>query len=203
MSYKNKLLNYQGDCGIEIGDTRYQNFSDYIKQFSQRHVTGYGIDIGAGPGGCNSKFFEYCALDGCDADPSVVETLPNEWYRNKFVYSLGKNEKLGYANATIDFVVCSCVIQHLNSFEELETGVQEISRVLKKEGELFMMFKAGTNDSLLTHFNGYYQETRTFRVFEPKMVEALCKKYGLHTVSIEKFVDDNWIPYCCMVLIKD
>lgn len=201
MSYKNKLLNYQGDCGVEIG--RYQNFSDYIRSFSQQHKTGIGIDIGAGPGGCNSKFFENCILDGCDADPSVVETLPNNRYKNKFVYLLGQKEKLSYSDATLDFAICSCVIQHLNSFEELDRGIQEISRILKPSGELFLMFKAGTNDSLLTHFNGYYQETRTFRVFDPKMVDALCAEYGLHVLSVEKFVDSNWIPYCCMILVKN
>jgi ubiquinone/menaquinone biosynthesis C-methylase UbiE len=206
MSYKNKLSNYQGDCGVEIG--MYANFSDYIKIFSQQLKISHddtqkiGIDIGAGPGGCNGKFFENCILDGCDADPNVVETLPSDRYRNKFVYLLGQHEKLPYSNATIDFAVCSCVIQHLNSFEELKSGIQEVSRILKQGGELFLMFKAGTNDSLLTHLNGYYKETRTFRVFEPKMVEAVCAEYGLHAVSTEKFVDSNWIPYCCMTLIR-
>lgn len=199
--YKNKLSNYQGDCGIEIGT--YKNFSDYIKAFSNQQSESMGIDIGAGPGGCNSKYFEKCAsLDGCDADPNVVETLPTSRYTNRFIYALGQTEKLPYANDTFDFVICSCVIQHLNSFEELENGIEEISRVLQQGGQLFLMFKAGTNNTILTHFNKYYQETRSFRVFEPGPVEELCKKYKLSVMNIEKLVDENWIPYCCMTLIK-
>lgn len=45
-----------------------------------------------------------------------------------------------------------------------------MSRVLKKGGNMYLMYKAGTHDSLLTHFNAYYKQERTFRVFAPTRV---------------------------------
>ena len=46
---------------------RYKKFSSYIEEYGKTRK-GHGLDIGAGPGGCNSKFFIECeSLDGCDA----------------------------------------------------------------------------------------------------------------------------------------
>lgn len=54
-----------------------------------------------------------------------------------------------------------------------------MARVLKKGGQLYLMYKAGTHDSLLTHFNGYYRQERTFRVYSPESVNELLNKHGL------------------------
>jgi len=201
MSYKDKITNYQGDCCILLGNSTM--FSDYIKEFA-KYQSGDGLDLGAGPGGCNGKYFEHCEnLDGCDADEVVVDSLPKDIYTNCFTYSLGSPKKLPYDDASKDFIVCSCVIQHLNSFSELELGLKEMSRVLKMKGRLFLMFKAGTNDTTFTHFNDYYKQQRTFRVFDPANVAAEAGKYNLLTVKpIELLMDDNWVPYCCMVFQK-
>jgi len=205
MSYKNKLQNYQSDCLIEIGKFVY--FSDYIKYFwsiiqseSSENNKLHGLDIGAGPGGCNGQYFQHCILDGCDADSDVVDTLP-ELYKNKFVFNLGIDE-LPYKDRSLDFIICSCVIQHLNSFNDLVKGISEITRVLKPGGKFYLMFKAGTNDTTLTHFNQYYRESRTFRVYHPNDVTMLCSYNGLKLLYRDTLVDDNWIPYCCLVFEK-
>lgn len=33
-----------------------------------------------------------------------------------------------------------------------------MARVLKKGGSFYLMYKAGTHDSLLTHLNAYYKQ---------------------------------------------
>jgi ubiquinone/menaquinone biosynthesis C-methylase UbiE len=200
MSYKDKLSNYQWDCLVEVGC--HSRFSDYIAEFS-RTVSGKGVDIGAGPGGHNGQFFTHCKeIDGCDADIDVVSTLPTDTYSNTYQYFLG-HQNLPYLESELDFVVCSCVIQHLNNFEELEKGIKEISRVLKSGGQFYLMFKAGSNDTTLTHFNSYYQQKRTFRVFSPSNIIDLCKSNNLTLSTVEKLVDDNWIPYCCLTFTKN
>lgn len=196
MSYKNKLFNYQEDCSLELG--KYEMFSDYIKHFSLL-VTGYGLDIGAGPGGCNGKYFQN--LDGCDADSDVIQTLP-DYYTKKFIFVFGK-DILPYQELSLNFIILSCIIQHLNDFKELEHGIHEVSRILKKDGHLSLMFKAGSNDTLLTHFNDYYKEVRTFRVFHPDNVKKLCSKYSLQVLEEEELLDSNFIPYCCLTLKKE
>ena len=201
MSYKNKLTNYQNDCYILLG--KYPLFSDYIKEFS-RGRKGHGLDIGAGPQGPNGKFFIECSsIDGCDADEDVVNSLPKTVYNKTFPYLLGQNKELPYNNESLDFIVCSCVIQHLSNFQELEQGIKEISRVLKSGGQFYLMFKTGTNDTNLTHFNKVYQEERTFRVFDPKNVIDLCFNNAFVKESNENLLDDNWIPYSCIVFKKE
>lgn len=200
MSYKNKLLNYQGDCPVLLG--RLSMFSEYVKEFAQRQV-GDGLDIGAGPKGPNSEYFKHVTnLDGCDADDQVVQSLPYITYKQRFVYRLGTTQLLPYDHACKDFIICSCMIQHLNSFHELEIAMKDMSNVLKLGGELFLIFKAGTNDSELTHFNQYYQEQRTFRVFHPDQVMELANKYQLTVVTLDTLLDNNWIPYCSIIFTK-
>lgn len=208
MSYKNKLSNYQGDCIVELG--KYQKFSDYIEAFARSLNKDrkddeklVGLDIGAGPGGCNGLFLkDLGVLHGCDADPDVVKTIPSKFYQRAFTYVLGSKIPLPYKDDNFDYVISSCMIQHLNSFAELETGIKEISRVIRLGGFFYLMFKAGANDTNLTHHNNYYGEERTFRVFHPDNVISLCKKYGFGVVSTEKLIDGNWLPYCCLIFVR-
>lgn len=200
--YKNKLSNYQGDCPVYLG--RLKVFSDYIKEFANS-VSGLGLDLGAGPGGCNSLYFQKTdvKLDGCDVDEDIVMSFPKDNYNKKFNYTLGCDKKLPYDNNELDFVVCSCVIQHLNSMEELNRGLHEIARVLKKGGKFYLMFKAGTNDTLLTHHNKYYNEERQFRVFEPNNIEQVVKQFNMTVKEEERALDNNWIPYSKMIIEKN
>lgn len=196
MSYANKIGIYQGDCKVLLG--KYENFSDYVREFSET-ITGFGLDLGAGPNSPNGKYFPHCILDGCDLEKEVVESIGDN-YKNKFQYCLGSEEKLPYEDNTLDFLICSCVIQHLSSFQKLQIAFQEIHRVLKPQGKFYLMFKAGTNDTLLTHHNSYYNEERTFRVFDPINVLNLSKDFFL--LSSETLLEDNWIPYSCCIFEK-
>jgi len=72
--------------------------------------------------------------------------------------------------------------------------------VLKPGGKFYLMFKAGTHNSLLSHLNAYYSEERTFRVFESKNIANLL---SLHLDSSENLLDDNWIPYTRMIFSKN
>lgn len=199
MSYKDKLATYQGDCKILLGSKTL--FSDYIKEFSANTFkNNHGLDLGTGPGGCNSKFFN-CILDGCDAEPEVVSNLKENQYNKKFVFILGK-DILPYEDETLDFVVCSCVIQHLNGIDELMNGIKEISRVLKVGGFLYLMYKVGSHGTKLTHYNEYYNEERTFQVFSTDKVNFGAKHYSLNTFCWEYLLDDNYIPYSRTIFQK-
>lgn len=197
MSYQDKIHNYQGDCKIIVGD--YEMFSDYIKSFV-KYCIGHGLDIGAGPGGCNSAYFAHRHLDGCDADSSVVKSLKT--YSNTFEFVLGQ-QILPYLDNSLDYIICSCVIQHLKNYAELMQAIGEISRVLKPDGEFYLMFKVGTNDTDLVHTNSYYNEQRTFRVFHPNNVTELLEKNKFTIRTIKHLLDDNYIPYCCIHSVKN
>lgn len=207
MSYAQKIGIYQGDCKVLLG--RHKMFSNYIEEFAKSIKEGeYGLDLGTGPSGCNSKFFRHTILDGCDIEKEVVESLScketsndfsKQIYNNTFVYTLGK-DNLPYCDNSLDFIICSCVIQHLNNLEELTKGIEEIYRVLKIGGNFYLMFKVGTNNTNLTHHNEYYDEQRTFRVFSVDSVIELCSSFSKY--SFEYLLDENHIPYSCCIFEK-
>ncbi len=67
---------------------------------------------------------------------------------------------------------------------------------------MYLMFKAGSNDTMLTHFNKHYKEERSFRVFEPENMQTLMESKGMEVLQMEKALDNNWIPYCCLIMKK-
>lgn len=77
-----------------------------------------------------------------------------------------------------------------------------MARVLKKGGHFYLMYKAGSHDSMLTHFNSYYNQERSFRVFAPEKVNPLLNKYGLEVIQEEKAMDSNWVPYVNVIAVK-
>jgi ubiquinone/menaquinone biosynthesis C-methylase UbiE len=193
--YATKINSYQSDCPVLLG--RMKNFSDYIREFADGLESGMrGLDIASGPGGCAGKYFLHCVLDGCDVEPEVVDSLGSE-YNETFTYRLGSENKLPYGDGELDFVVCSCVIQHLGGQEELDRAFAEVGRVLKKGGLLYIMFKSGSHDTLLTHFNSYYGEERTFRVFEGDKLQ-----FGGEVLNSENLLDSNYIPYTKIIYRK-
>lgn len=195
MSYTDKIGCYQADCKVILG--RLKMFSDYVKEFSQGlAANSRGLDAGAGPDGPNGKYFSHCILDGCDTNTAVVDSLGPE-YRQTFTYQLGSDKRLPYQDSELDFVVCSCVIQHLASEEELNLAFREIERVLKSGGKFYLSFKMGSHDTNLTHFNSYYNEERTFRVFD-------SEKLHFHGKMLDKefLLDDNCISYTKIVFQK-
>ena len=193
--YRDKINCYQADCPVLLG--RLTNFSNYIKEFAESLKSGSrGLDVGSGPGGKNGQYFPHCVLNGCDVEPEVVDSLGKE-YHETFIYRVGGEIGLPYDNEELDFVVCSCVIQHLGGKEELERAFDEVSRVLKKGGLFYLMFKSGSNNTLLTHFNSYYKEERTFRVFEADKL-----KFEGEVVSQENLLDSNYIPYTKIIYRK-
>ncbi len=195
MSYTDKIGIYQADCGVILG--RHKMFSDYIKEFARELEGGLvGVDLGSGPNGPNGKYFSHCVLDGCDLNRDVVDSLGPE-YRETFTYQLGSDQKLPYQDGELDFVVCSCVIQHLSCEDELSAAFNEIARVLKVGGKFYLSFKTGSHDSNLTHFNSYYQEERTFRVFDSEKLNFPGK-----ILDKEFLLDDNFIPYAKIVFQK-
>ena len=206
MEYCTLIDTYDCDCPILSG--RFPRLCDYVKEFSTGQ-TGDGLDIGAGPKGGYSQYFDNVrSLDGCDADPTVVDSLPGERYNQKFVYVLGGEDPLPYPDSSKDFVVCSCVIHHLNSARELENALKEITRVLRPGGSFFLLFKAGAHDTNLTHYSKYYESERTIRVFDPECILHTSKLLGMDLdctlghMCNEVLVDPNWLVNCCLVLCK-
>mgnify|MGYP003692140459 CR=1 FL=1 len=115
---------------------------------------------------------------------------------------MGSDEALPYQENTLDFVINSCVIQHLHSFDEVCKAFKEIQRVLKKGGEFFLVFKCGNHDSEITHFNPHYGYNRTFRVYDHGKVKDYLESIGFEIKQEDKAVDQLYLPYSFFVVKK-
>ena len=170
---------YCGNIPCIMG--KHPEYSDYIRQFAQS-VTGHGLDIGAGPDGYFAEMFNTCQrLDGCDIDEEIVKSLPSQSYSERFIHALGR-EKLQYKSNSLDFVICSCVFHHL-TFAEIQKGIAEMVRVLKVGGLLLLAYKAGNNETTLTHFHASMGIYYSFTVYDPKPINELLSKNGTQIIK--------------------
>jgi SAM-dependent methyltransferase len=204
--YTGMVASYECDSPVVLG--RFNALFGYARQFASSQL-GDGLDIGAGPGGGYAKLFENASnLDCCDTDDAILASISHEKCNRKFVYFLGGSDVLPFDDNCKDFVVCSHVIHHLGSSGELDIALRDISRVLRRGGALYLVFKAGTHDHTLTHYSTFYNGERTLRVFDPLVVKDMASRHGLcldqevDTVCDEMFIDPNYLANCCLVLRK-
>lgn len=204
-NYGNMIGGYECDSPVLLG--RFSRVSEFVKDFAVSQE-GNGLDIGAGPGGGYRTFFTKAAtITACDADEAVVESLT--CFDKRFVHTLGSQEILPFQDSSVDFVLCSFVIHHLNSEQELVLTLNEVSRILSMEGGFFLTFKVGSHDTTVTHYSEFYGTERTLRVFDPEKVIELAARVNLHirpeidVVCKELFVDLNYLVNACLVFRKD
>ena len=135
MLYKGNIQKFS--ITLECIDGRFNELEHYLADYA-KGVKGHGLDIGPGPYGQSAKHFTMVdRLDGCDIEEEILNSLPPK-YEKKFYYKLGSTEQMPYKDGELDFVVCSCVVHHLEGMEEFRRGMEEILRVLKKGGTLFL-----------------------------------------------------------------
>lgn len=95
------------------------------------------LDLGCG----NGRFFEICKkagveYTGVDNSAELINLAQKNFPEGKFV--VGDALDLPFSNASFDLVVSLAVIHHIPGKKNQEKFLQEISRVLKKDGEVFL-----------------------------------------------------------------
>ncbi len=143
-----------------ISQSEYWNNSDIVKEFTAYEAPLYWqqallddympgkkvLDIGCG-GGRNSlnAFEKGYEVFACDAHESMVETTKRKLLAAGMNPGLVKTRvlssvfsKLCYDSDSFDIVISSGVLHNCDNAEEFEQGLQEISRVLKPGGHLYL-----------------------------------------------------------------
>ena len=75
-------------------------------------------------------------------------------------------------------MACLCVVHHLEGMKEFQRGMEETLRVLKKGGSLFLLYKVGVNDTLLTSYHQFLKQYLVMRVFDPREVNQMMARIG-------------------------
>lgn len=122
------------------------------------------LDAGCGEGR-NSVYFlnNGCEIFGIDSNPSAIRMLrfvaasinPSIDREN---FSVGTLEELPYDSETFDLVICSAVLHFARDADHFATMFNEICRVLKPGGNLFIRTatSVGIEDKIISLGSGCY-----------------------------------------------
>lgn len=92
------------------------------------------LDAGCGTGYGSYLLTEKAQVIGIDIDPEAIE-YAQKHFGAKVIFEVSKIEKTEFSNSTFDAICSFEVIEHLKDTSEY---IKEISRVMKKEGTLFI-----------------------------------------------------------------
>ena len=117
--------------------------------------------------------------------------------------------ELPFASESFDFVMCNVVIQHIEPDIVKGVTLSELSRVLKKDGVLQLMFKKGSG--LLTVFDKDYGIKKTFHLYDEYEILDILKQLDFELIEIESseqldgfmfFTDPKQAYHCVFYMNK-
>ena len=171
-----------------------------------------GLDAGCGAGARDVFFYWQREYDiyGVDAvDENIVEArrLHPEIASRVSVADL--REPLNYPDASLDFVLCNAVIQHIEPAIALRTTLPEFARVLRAGGVLQLMFKYG--NGIATVYDRDYGAERTFQLYDVDDVLGILEGHDLRVIPAEGvklggvmyFKDPKPMDHCVFFARKD
>lgn len=117
--------------------------------------------------------------------------------------------RLPFSNSAFDFVICSCVIQHLSEQVTFDHVLPELARVLKKEGVLYFVYKEG--NGIREVFDPVCQARRLFQLYKTPHVTSSLIQHGFsiiegddeHIGGIQRFNDVRGIPHVLLYARKE
>ena len=159
----------------EFHQTRQHGWSEFNQAIKYIKNSDEIIDIGCG----NGRFYSYlrdkrnCSYLGIDNNKDLIKKASHSFKNTKF--KLGDILKIPQKDGNSDFAASIASIHHIPSKELREKAIIEISRVIKKNGTLF-----------LTAWN----------LFQPKYKKYIWQSRLRHIYSFGKYDwHDTFIPW--------
>ena len=155
------------------GFSRYHT-DNFIKEISRKYdVKGnLLLDVGAGHQPYK-KYFKHAKYESCDNE-QVIKEMQYDTLETRHDFYCDINIMIPKADNTYDFVICSEVLEHV--YNPLNT-ISEISRILKKNGKLFISVPQCGGEHMLPH--------NYFNYLEPGL-KYLLEKNNLKCELVEK-----------------
>lgn len=103
-----------------------------VKEYSK----GRSLDVGCGTG-AYFKFFKGEEIVGVDLESKYFKLIDKKKYKDKkVILKKADIRKLPFNDNSFDFVVSSLVLEYMKTEKELKKSINELQRVLKKDGVL-------------------------------------------------------------------
>ena len=145
-----------------------------------------GLDAGCGAGARDVFFYWQMGYDvyGVDAvEENVLEARRLHPDIAERVSVVDLREPLTYPDSSFDFVLCNAVIQHIEPDIVVGTTLLELTRILKTNGVLQLMFKYGSG--IATIYDRDYGVDRTFQLYDVDEVLGTLADQGLRVIPAE------------------
>lgn len=172
---------------------------------------GRGLDAGCGAGARDVHLHRRAgfAAFGVDAVPAALEVAHRahpELRGRLALADLGRG--LPLRSASVDFVLCNAVVQHLPQDRGLGVALAEIGRVLRPGGVLQLMFKTGRG-RVVVH-DPEYGVDRVFQLYPVRPVLRRLAELGLAVIpggdgrpgGVMRFADPKRMPHCVLFARK-
>ena len=118
----------------EFSNTRYRPWTcveKFMDSLPKNSIIG---DIGCG-NGKNMNYRNDCKFIGCDFSEELVEICKNK--KLNVVY--GDILNIPFENNYFTHTICIAVIHHLSTIEKRKQAIQELLRITKNNGEIFIL----------------------------------------------------------------
>lgn len=159
------------------------------------------LDAGCG----NGKYLsvrEDCEIHACDTCPALINIAASKHVDAHII--LANIKALPYLDNSFDAIICVAVLHHLTSDEYRYKAVEELIRVLKPGGKIFLTVWAleahkpkwrniGDTDYMVpwNHIDGTIYE-RFYHLFTDEEIIHLVKKIQIATIENIHFEKNNW-----------
>lgn len=189
-----------------IAQDYYQDHKDdpwnsrFTKLFSESLFPGAKVlDLGCGPGIETEKLVgKGFKVHGLDLSPGLLEIarkrIPDAVFTEANIL-----EPLPYESDFFDGIFCKAALLHI-PHKEIEPVLQEIRRILKDKGVLYISVKKGSGEKIIQENDYGYAYERFFSFWESKELEPIFEKF--HFSVIEKSQDSHqtynthtWLKY--------
>ena len=136
--------------------------------------------------GCGSGVYSFILKDkvnminAVDISKEKISYLKDINPFNNIKFEVGDINSLNFSDNKFDFIVCSDVLEHVNSDSK---AFSELARVLKPGGTLLLTIPYDSEYNS-TVFKEYYHKTAGYSI---KDVEDLCLKNNLNIIKSEKY----------------
>lgn len=151
-AFNNEKSMFEQDLSIEVMKEKFPEYIEMMDRFG-RLVGKNGKVLDAGcANGRDVEYFNSIGLNavGIDIASDLVETGKD---KGREVARMDV-KNLGFEDSSFDGVWCNSVVQFFNpSNGEMQKGLEELCRVLKTGGVLYINFKVGKGETLRENYD--------------------------------------------------
>jgi len=151
------------------------------------------LDLGCGIGDlirCLHKEKKDCNFYGIDISSDNIKTCIKKNEFDNVFFNVGVGENIEFEDDFFDEIYCMEVLEHVTDFEET---INEIKRVLKKDGRLTLTVPLKESEIILMKLNpNYFEQAGHNRLFSK---EDILNELKTHKFEIKKYTAYNSIEH--------